>query len=313
MDCSLPGSSVHGDSLGKNTGVGCLAFLQGIFPTQRLNPCLLNFRQIIYHQSHKGSPRTLKLGSLSLTQESKQGFLHCRQILYQLSYQGRPIIARQCIKRQRHHFADKGPYSQGNGLSSSHVWMWELNHKEGRAPKNWCFWTVVLEKILDNPLGRKEIKPVNLKGNQSWTFIGKTDAKAETPILWPPDASSQLIGKDSDVGKDWRWKEKGATEDEMIGWHHWFNGHEPGQTLGDGEVRESWCAVCSPWGWKQPDMTWQLNNNNLHYSKLLPVTSSKRALGIQLWLNKLSLLAHGNKKEYSPWNCGSVEGIKIDL
>ena len=123
MDYSPPGFSVCGHSPSKNTGVGCLAFLQGIFPTQRLNPCLLNFRQIIYHQSHKGSPRTLKLGSLSLTQESKQGFLHCRQILYQLSYQGRPIIARQCIKRQRHHFADKGPCSQGNGLSSSHVWM----------------------------------------------------------------------------------------------------------------------------------------------------------------------------------------------
>ena len=104
------------------------------------------------------------------------------------------------------YFADKGPYSQGNGLSSSHVWMWELNHKEGRAPKNWCFWTVVLEKILDNPLGRKEIKPVNLKGNQSWIFIGRTDAEAETPILWPPNL------------KNWPWcwerlKEGGEGDD----------------------------------------------------------------------------------------------------
>ena len=123
MDCSLPGSSVHGDSLGKNTGVSCLAFLQGIFPTQRLNPGLLHCRQILYPQSHQGSPRTLKLGSLSLTQELNQGFLYCRQILHQLSYQGSPIITRQCIKRQRHHFANKGPYSQGNGLSSSHIWM----------------------------------------------------------------------------------------------------------------------------------------------------------------------------------------------
>ena len=104
--------------------------------------------------------------------------------------------------------------------------MWELAYKESWAPKNWCFWTVVLEKTIDSPLVCKEIKPVNPKGNQSWTVIGKTDAEAETPILCPPDVKNWLIGKDSDAGKDWRWEEKGKTEDEMVGWHHWLNGHE---------------------------------------------------------------------------------------
>ena len=105
-------------------------------------------------------------------------------------------------------------------LILSHVWMWELDYKESWAPKNWCFWTVVLEKTLESPLDCKEIKPVHPKGDQSWVFIGRTDAEAETPILWPPDAKSWLIWKDPDVGKDWRQEEKGTTEDEMVGWHH---------------------------------------------------------------------------------------------
>ena len=104
--------------------------------------------------------------------------------------------------------------------------MWELNHKESWVMKNWCFWTVVLEKTLENPLDCKEIKPVNPKGNQSWIFIGRMDAEAETPILWPPNVKDWLSGKDPDVGKDWRQEEKGTTEDEMVGWHHWLNGHE---------------------------------------------------------------------------------------
>ena len=107
-----------------------------------------------------------------------------------------------------------------------HVWMWELDHKENWVSKNLCFWTMVLEKTLESPLDCKEIKPVHPKGNQSWIFIGSTDAEAETPILWPPDAKSQLIGKDPEAGKDWRQEEKGMPEDEMVGWHHWFNGHE---------------------------------------------------------------------------------------
>ena len=112
----------------------------------------------------------------------------------------------------------KGSYSQSYGLSSSHIWMWELDHTEGWALKNWCFWTVVLEKILESPLGSKEIKPVNPKGNQPWVFLGRTDAEA--PILWPPHAKSWLIGKDPDAGRAWGQEEKGMTEDEMAGWHH---------------------------------------------------------------------------------------------
>ena len=111
-------------------------------------------------------------------------------------------------------------------FSSSHVWMWELDHKESRVLKNWCFWTVVLEKTLESLLDCKEIQPVHPKGDQSWVFIGRTDAKTETPILWPPDAKNGLIWKDSDAGKDWRREEKGMTEDEMAGWHHQLDGHE---------------------------------------------------------------------------------------
>ena len=106
------------------------------------------------------------------------------------------------IKKQRHYFDNKGPSSQSYGFSSTHVWMWELDRKESWAPKNWCFWTVVLEKTLENPLDLKEIKPINSKGNQSWIFIGRTDAEA--PILWPPDVKNWLIGKDPDTQKDWR-------------------------------------------------------------------------------------------------------------
>ena len=140
-----------------------------------------------------------------------------------------------CIKNERHHFADKCPYSQSYGLSGSHVGMWELDHKEGWVPKNWCFWIVVLEKTLESPLDFKEIKLVNPKGNQSWIFTGRTDAKAEAPIVWPPDVKSRLTGKAPDTGKDWGQEEKGVTEDEMVGWHHKLNGQELAQTPGDSE------------------------------------------------------------------------------
>ena len=113
---------------------------------------------------------------------------------------------------QRHYFASKGPCSQSCGFSSIHVWMWELDYKESWAPKNWCFWPVVLEKTFENSLDCKETQPVHPKGNQSWIFIGGTDAEAETPILWPPDVKNWLFGKDPDAGKDWRWEEKGTTE-----------------------------------------------------------------------------------------------------
>ena len=124
--------------------------------------------------------------------------------------------------------------------------MGELDHKEGWASKNWCFWTVVLEKTLESPLNCKESKPVNPKGNQPWKFIGRTDAKAKVPILWPPDAKSWLIGKDPDAGKDWGQGEKGTTENEMVGWHHQLDEHELQRTLGDSEVQGS-LACCSPW------------------------------------------------------------------
>ena len=144
-------------------------------------------------------------------------------------------------------------------LTLTHVWMWDLDHKEGRAPKNWCFPTVVLEKTFESPLDSKEIKPVNLKGNQHWILIGRTDAEAL--ILWSPDVKRRLIGKDPDAGKDWRQEEKGTTEDEMVEWHHWFNGHELGQTLGDGEGQGT-LVCCSLWGLKKSETTWLLNNNN---------------------------------------------------
>ena len=130
------------------------------------------------------------------------------------------------IQKQRHYFANKSPSSQGYGFSCGHVWMWELDCEEGWAPKNWCFWTVVLEKTLESPLDFKEIQPVHSEGDQSCVFIGRTDAEAETPILWPPHAKSWLIGKDPDAGRDWGQEEKGMTEDEMAGWHHWLDGHE---------------------------------------------------------------------------------------
>ena len=130
------------------------------------------------------------------------------------------------IKKQRYYFANKGLSSQSYGFSSSHVWMWELDYKESWALKNWCFWTVVLEKTLESPLDCKEIQPVHPKGNQLWIFIGRTDVEAKSLILWTPDTKNWLTGQDPDAGKDWRQEEKGTTEDEMVGWHHRLNGRE---------------------------------------------------------------------------------------
>ena len=159
---------------------------------------------------------------------------------------------RQCIIKQRLYFADKGPYSQSYGSSSSHVWMWELDHEESWAPKNWCFWTVVLKKTLESPLDSKEIKPVNQKGNQPWIFIGSTDAEA--PILWPPDVKSQFIEKGPDAGKDGAKEQVWATEDETIGWHHWLSGHVFEQSQGGSEGQRN-LSCCSPWGHKELEMT----------------------------------------------------------
>ena len=162
------------------------------------------------------------------------------------------------LKKQRHCYANKCPSSQGCGFSCGHVWMWELDCEEGWAPKNWCFWTVVLEKTLESPLDCKEIQPVHPKGDQSWVFIGRTDAEAETPILWPPHVKSWLIGKDPAAGRDGGWEEKGTTEDEMAGWHHRLDAHEFEWTLGVND-EQGGLACCDSWGCKESDMTDRLN------------------------------------------------------
>ena len=153
------------------------------------------------------------------------------------------LKSRQSLKKQRHHFADKIPSTPNYGFSSSHVGMWELNHKEGWTPKNQCFWTVALENTFESHLGSKEIKPVNPKGNQCYISTRRTDAEAEALTFWPPDAKGRLIGKDPDVGNNWRQEEKGMTEDEIVGWHHRLNGHESEQTLGNSEGQEAGCAA----------------------------------------------------------------------
>ena len=175
---------------------------------------------------------------------------------------------RQHIKKQRHYFVDKGPFSQSYCFSSSHVWMWELDYKESWTPKNWCLWTVMLEQTLECPLDCKEIQP-----HQSWIFTGRTDAEAEAPTLWLPDAKNRLIGKDSDAGKDWRW-EKGMTEDEMVGWYHWFYGHEFEYALRVGDEQGS-LVCCSPWGHKESDMTERLNCTELNWTSC-PLYKEKR-------------------------------------
>ena len=148
--------------------------------------------------------------------------------------------------------------SQGYGFSSGHVWMWELDCEESWALKNWCFWTVVLEKTLEIRLDCKEVQPVQPKGNQSWVFFGRTDAKAETLILWPPHVKGWLNGKDPDAGRDWGQEEKGTTEDEMAGWDHRLDGHESEWTLGVGDGLGG-LACCDSRGRKELDTTERLN------------------------------------------------------
>ena len=147
------------------------------------------------------------------------------------------------MQKQTHYSANKDPSSQGYGFSSGHVWMWELDCEESWAPKNWCFWSVVLEKTFESPLDCKEIQPVHSEGDQPWDFFGRNDAKAETLVLWPPHGKSWLIGKDSDAGRDWGQEEKGTTEDEVAGWHHWLNGRESEWTPELVMDREAWRAA----------------------------------------------------------------------
>ena len=164
---------------------------------------------------------------------------------------------------QRHYFANKGPFCQGYGFSNGHVWMWELDCQESWVLKNWCFWIVVLEKTLESPLDCREIQSVHRKGDQSWVFIRRIDAEAETQILWPPDVKSWFIWKDPDAGKDWG-QEKGTTEHKMAGWHHWLNGHVFGWTPGVGDGQGG-LLCCGSWGRKELDLTEWLN-----WTELMP-------------------------------------------
>ena len=172
------------------------------------------------------------------------------------------------LRKSKCYFPNKGPSSQGYGFSSSRVWMWEKDYEESWAPKNWCFWTVVLEKTLESPLDCNEIQTVHSKGDKPWDFFGRNDAKAETPVHWPPHAKSWLIGKDSDAGRDWGQKEKRTTEDEMAGWHHRLNGRAfewtPGVGNGQGGL-----ACCDSWGHKESDTTERLNWTE--YKKYFPL------------------------------------------
>ena len=169
------------------------------------------------------------------------------------------VKSRQCIKKQRHYFANKGPSSQSYGFSSSHVWMWELDYKESWALKNWCFWTVVLEKTLESPLDFKEIKPVHPKGNQSRIFVGRTPAEAETQYFVHLMQRAGTLEKTL-LGKIEGRRRRGW-QNEMVRWHHWLNGHEFEQAPGDGEGQGS-LACCSPWGHKESDTSEWLHNNN---------------------------------------------------
>ena len=173
---------------------------------------------------------------------------------------------RQHIKKQTHCFAHKGPSSQGYGFSSNYVWMWELDYKESWVPKNWCFWTMMLEKTLESPLDCKEIQPIHPKADQSWVSIWRTDVEAETPILWPPDAKSWLIWEDPDAGTDWGEEKKGK-QDKMVGCHHWPSGHGFGWTLGVC-VGQGGLACCGLWGHKESDTTEWLNwTETIHFSR----------------------------------------------
>ena len=183
------------------------------------------------------------------------------------------------------------------------MWIRELDCEESWAPNNWCFWTVVLEKTLGSHLNCKEIKPVHPKGNQYWVFIGRTDAEAETPILWPCDVQNWLIWKHPDAGKDWRWEEKGTTEDEMVGWQHGLNGHEFQQTLGVGDGQRS-LACYSPWGHKELDMidwlNWTVNKILVFRHTIIPQQNLWLLLLFDHSVMSNSLQLHGLQQARPP-------------
>ena len=191
---------------------------------------------------------------------------------------------RQHIKKQRHNLANKSLSNQSYGFSSSHIWLWKLDHKEDWAPKNWCFWTMVLEKTLESPLDCKQIQPVNPIRNQSWIFIGRTDAEAETLILWSPDVKNWLIWKDLDAGKDWRWEEKGMTEDEMVGWHHWLDEHEFEQISGIRIDREAWRA-------------WSIGSQRVRHDWVTELNRTERKMEWKLFSSSKQEEAKENREE----------------
>ena len=166
------------------------------------------------------------------------------------------------MKKHKHHFVDKGPSCQSYGFSGTQVWMWELDYKESWALKNWCFWTVVLEKTLESPLDSKKIQPVYPKGNQSWIFTGITDAEAETSILWPPDVKNWLIWKDPDAGKNWRQEEEGTTEDEIVEWHHRLDRLEFEYAPGLGDGQGSLVCCCKELDTTVRVLNWTEASNN---------------------------------------------------
>ena len=197
--------------------------------------------------------------------------------------------------------------------------MWELDYKESWVLKNWCFWTVVLEKTLESPLDCKEIQPVHSEGDQPWVFFGRNDAKAETPVLWPPHAKGWLIGKDSDAGMDFGKEEKGTTEDEMAGWHHWLDGHEFGWTPGVGDGQGG-LACCNSWSCKELDTTEWLNwmgymnicghkklclRMYIRFSCNFPKQLKHNYLSVKQWINIFnficSMVYHTEKKKANYW------------
>ena len=184
---------------------------------------------------------------------------------------------RQCMKKQRRHFADKVPYCQSYGFSCSLLWMWELDHKEDWVVKNWCSWVVAPEKTLESPLDFKEINSVNPKRNQPWIILGRTDAEAESPILWPPDVKNWLIGKYPNFLKDWRQKEKGSAEDRKVGWHHWLNGHEVEQILGD-SGRQRNLERCSSWTHRvKPNLVTEKQQHQI-YLAFIPISDKLKVV-----------------------------------
>ena len=213
--------------------------------------------------------QTLLLGGFKITAD-----VDCSHEIKRCLLLGTKVMTNlDSILNSRHYFANKGPSSQGYGFSCGHVWMWELECEESWVPKNWCFWTVVLEKTLESPLNCKEIQPVHSEGDQPWDFFGRNDAKAETPVLWPPHAKSWLTEKDSDAGRDWGQEEKGTTEDEMAGWHRWLDGRNSEWTPGVGDGQGG-LVCCSPWGHKELDMTEWLNWTELVLKFILSLKST---------------------------------------